>query len=312
MIPQDVPPEWSKEALLSKAQSYAEVMLSFPHDDWKFALWSTLSLELLARAALSAFSPVLVADAQNWHNLLHALDIKPKASKFNPRAIDISKVCERLQDLLLDFTPELQNFCIGHMARRNEELHSGATPFVSASNIAWLPTYYRACEVLLASMGHTLDLFLGDPEATFASGMIIADNDQSAKAVAGKIRSFAEVWANESTAEKDVLALQASTWATKQTGHRVLCPACKCNAVVSGSAISAPVLSITSDEITETIEYLPSIFECVACNLKISGLSQLIVAGVGSPYNATLTYDVRDYYALVDDYQGYEPDYNEP
>ena len=47
MIPQDEAHEWSAEALLNKAQSYSEEMLSFPHDDWRFALWSTLSLELL-------------------------------------------------------------------------------------------------------------------------------------------------------------------------------------------------------------------------------------------------------------------------
>jgi hypothetical protein len=32
---------WSKEALLAKAQRFAEEMLKHPRDDWRFALWGS-------------------------------------------------------------------------------------------------------------------------------------------------------------------------------------------------------------------------------------------------------------------------------
>ena len=100
MTPQEVPHGWSAEALLNKSQLYAEVMLSYPHGDWKFTLWSTLSLELLARAALSNFSPTLLADSKgSWHNLLYSLGNQPKAKNFTPKSIDISEVFGRLQEL---------------------------------------------------------------------------------------------------------------------------------------------------------------------------------------------------------------------
>ena len=313
MIPQDEAHEWTAELLLNKAQSYAEEMLSFPHDDWKFALWSTFSLELLARAALSTFSPTLVADSRNsWGNLLYALGIQPKTANFIPRSIDISEVLRRLQDLIPDFTPELESFCRRHMSKRNEELHSGATPFVGFSVTSWLPTYYQACAVLLSSMGDSLDRFVGSLESDVADAMIIAARDESAKSIRGAVNAHKVVWNNNSAEDKERLALQSSTWATRQLGHRVPCPACNCEAILFGSPIAPPLKTITKDEITETQEYLPSRFECVACNLKISGLSQLSAVHLGDTYNATFTYEAIDYYASEDHYSEYEPDFNEP
>ena len=313
MIPQEVPHEWSAEALLNKSQLYAEVMLTYPHSDWKFTLWSTLSLELLARAALSNFSPTLLADSKaNWNNLLYSLGNQPKAKSFTPRAIDISEVFGRLQDLLQDFTLELEAFCRGHLSKRNEELHSGATPFVSVNETSWLPTYYRACAVLLDSMEDDLERFLGSAEATVAEAMIEAAKDESAKSIKQAISAHKLVWDNNSSEDKESLALQSLTWATRQTGHRVPCPACECVAILSGSPIAPPLRTITEDEVTETQEYLPSRYECVACNLKISGLSRLSVAGLGDTFNAKFTYDVNDYFVPEDDYREYEPDFNDP
>ena len=314
MNPQDEPHEWAAEALLNKAQLYSEEMLSFPHDDWKFALWSTLSLELLARAALSTFSPALVAETKNnWDSLLYALDIQPNTTNFIPRAIDISEVFNRLQKLIPDFTPELESFCRRHMAKRNEELHSGGTPLVGVSTASWLPTYYQACIVLLSSMGKGIEQFLGSTEVNVAEAMIDAAKDESAKSIKGAIHAHKVVWDNNDIDEQESLALQSSTWATRQDGHRVSCPACDCAAILTGSAIAPPLKAITGDdEITETQEYLPSRFECVACSLKIHGLSQLSAAGLGDTYNATFIYDANVYYASEDYYGEYEPDYNEP
>ena len=312
MIPQEVPHEWSTPALVAKAQLYADEMLSFPHSDWEFALWSTLSLELLARATLSKFSPTLLADSKsNWNNLLYALGEQPKATNFSPRSIDIGDVFARLVELVQEFTPELAAFCRGHLSKRNQELHSGGTPFVGISENSWLPTYYRACKVLLESMDLSLPEFLGDSEATVANAMIEAAEDESAKSVNQAINAHKLVWETKDE-EKASLVAQSLTWATRQVGHRVSCPACDCAAIVSGAPFAAPLKTIAYDEITETQEYLPSRFECIACGLKISGLSRLSAAGLGNTFNATFTYDANDYYLSEDNYQGFEPDYNEP
>lgn len=309
---QKEPHPWSAEALLVKSQRYAEQMHTYVHDDWKFILWSTLALELLARAALSHISPTLLADSKDWNNILYSLEREPKVAKFAPRSIDISAVFLRLQGLVDDFTPELTGFSVTHLSRRNDELHSGATPLDGISASVWLPMFYRACEVLLKSMDEDLDYYLGDVRAAAAQTMIAASLDESAKAIGKAIHGSTKHWEEMDKEVRDQLKLQAIAWATKHVGHRIECPACKCAAIVTGSPIAAPTRSIEEDEITDVQEYLPSRFECIACGLKMAGLPHLAAAGIGDPFKATFTYDATELYRSSEDpYAGYEPDYND-
>jgi hypothetical protein len=68
---------------------------------------------------------------------------------------------------------------------------------------------------------------------------------------------------------------------------------------------------IDDDLVVETQLYLPAKFECVACHLKIAGLSQLGACGLGNPYKATSTYDWGEYFEAYDQYAGFEDDNNE-
>jgi hypothetical protein len=303
---------WSSDALLAKSQRFAEEMLKFPKDDWRFALWSTLVLELLGRAALAKVHPALLAEPKDWNHLLYSLGHSPKANKFVPKSIDVSSVFSRVRDINNEFTTELEGFAILHMNRRNEELHGGSTPLDSLKSSGWLPTYYRACEVLTKSAGSSLSLLLGAEETKVAEQMISAAMDESAKAVKQLVAAHKTIWNEKSSDEREKLSLQSSAWATKQDGHRVKCPACSSDALVSGVAISAPLRNLDNNNVVETQQYLPTKFECVACQLKVSGLSQLSVCGLGDTYKATLTYDLASYYIENDDYAGYEPDNNEP
>jgi len=94
-------------------------------------------------------------------------------------------------------------------------------------------------------------------------------------------------------------------------GHDVDCPACTSPALVSGEPVSTPQQRLSDGEIAETQEFLPNRFQCVACGLKISGLSHLAVVSLSVRYKKTQVYDVAEYYAPEDDYSGYEDDNNE-
>lgn len=303
---------WSKDALFSKAQRFAEEMLKHPKDDWQFALWSTLALELLGRAALAKVNPALLAEAKDWNNLYYSLGFNPTANKFVPKSIDVTAVFSRLREIHPEFTTELEGFAVLHMTRRNEELHAGSTPFDSLKTTAWLPTYYQTCTVLVESLGEKLNLLLGEEEASLAATLIAASRDESAKAVLKSVAARKTIWETKPAPERSKLSQQASTWATRHKGHRVSCPSCGSDAIVTGTAIAAPLKSINGDLIVEIQQYLPSKFECVACQLKIAGLSQLAACGLGNTYKATFTYDLAEYYAPNDDYASYEEDNNEP
>ena len=64
VTPIQTPHAWSKDTFLAKSQRYAEEMEPYTDDNWRFAFWSTLVLELLAKAALAHINPVLLANVE--------------------------------------------------------------------------------------------------------------------------------------------------------------------------------------------------------------------------------------------------------
>lgn len=312
VTPIQTPHAWSKDTLLAKSQRYAEEMESYTHDDWKFAFWSTLVLELLARAALAHINPVLLATVEQKNNLYYALGFPPKATKFVPSSIGMAEVFTRLGDILAGFLKEQVDFGILHMNRRNEELHSGTTPFDSLKTSDWLPKYYQICKLLLQSMGNDLELLVGTDKASYAETLISAAQDETAKSTNKLIAAHKTIWETKSKDEQQKLADKATAWATKHDGHRVKCPSCNSDSLISGEASAPPIKSIKNDQITEVQQYLPSKFECVACGLKISSFSNLSACGLGDTYKATFSYDATEYYQSNDEYDEYEPDFNDP
>lgn len=301
---------WSSEALLTKALLYVQEMQSLSREDWRFGLTSAFVLEFLARSALAAINPVLLADAKDWKNTYFALGRQPKAQKFIPKSIDASSVLTRLREILPDFTLELEGFSAKHINKRNEELHTGVSAFEGIPT-TWLAPFYQTCQVLLVSMSHNLEYLFGADEAELAEKLIAASHDESAKTVRKAIDAHKTVWWAQDETERKKLTQQATIWAAPQLGHRVVCPACANNSLVFGSAVSVPVKRLEDDFIVEVQDHLPVKFECVACGLKISGLSQLTACGLGATYKSTSTYDAADYYSPEDDYGQFEDDNNE-
>lgn len=300
--PAATPSIWDPEALYLKAQRYVQHMSELDSDEWEYALWSGFSLEFLARAALANVSPALLAETdKNWASLYHALGFNPTEERFSPKSIAISEVFKRLMAILPNFTKEHEAFGILHTGRRNSELHTGEPAFDGIKGSVWQPRFYQTCEILLSSVGMTLDDFFGKDEANVAMQLISAAADDSAKAVKGEVDAHRKVWEAKSEKERTTLLAQASLRATRQAGHRVDCPACASPALIFGEPVSAPVQSLRDGEITEKQEYLPNLFECIACSLKISGLSRLTVVGLGDRYKKTQIYDAAEYYAPQDD-----------
>lgn len=311
--PGKTPPTCDPDALYLKAERYVQHMSSLDSDDWEYALWSSLALELLARAALANVSPALLAEAdKSWSSLYHALGFTPVEEKFSPKSIAISEVFKRLSAILPDFAKEHESFGIQHTGRRNSELHSGEPTFDGIKGSTWQPRFYQTCDILLASMGMTLKDFVGEDEADVAQKLIAAAADDSAKAVNGEVEAHKKVWLAKPEQERATLGAQAAVWATRQSGHRVECPSCGSRALLTGEPVSGPSQRLSDGEITETQEYLPNQFECIACGLKIAGLSRLAVVGLSDRYKKTQIYDAAEYYAPEDQWAGYEEDNNEP
>jgi hypothetical protein len=220
-------------------------------------------------------------------------------------------VFKRLSAILPEFTKEHESFGVVHTGKRNAELHTGELAFEGVKGSTWQPRFYQTCQMLLTSMSIPLDEFLGEEEAEVARKLIEAAADESAKAVRGDVEAHKKVWNAKPEDERTTLKTQAAVWATRQNGHRVDCPSCASTALALGEPVSTPTQKLDDDEIIETQEYLPTHFECVACGLKVAGLSRLAVIGLSDRYKKTQTYDAAEYYAPADDWSDYEDDNNE-
>ena len=310
--PGATPATFDPQALYTKALRYIQNMDDYDSDEWEYALWSSLALEFLARAALANVSPALLAEAdKNGSTLYFALGFTPFEERFSPKSISISEVFKRLSAILPEFTKEHESFGVVHTGKRNAELHTGELAFEGVKGSTWQPRFYQTCQMLLTSMSIPLDEFLGEEEAEVARKLIEAAADESAKAVRGDVEAHKKVWNAKSEDERTTLKTQAAVWATRQNGHRVDCPSCTSTALALGEPVSTPTQKLDDDEIVETQEYLPTHFECVACGLKVAGLSRLAVIGLSDRYKKTQTYDAAEYYAPADDWSDYEDDNNE-
>ena len=314
MSVEETPHEWSKDALLAKAQRYAEIMLQQDRSDWQFGFWSALLLEILTRAALSNISPTLIADGKDWSNTYYALGYEPNIPKFSPKSSDTSELLKRAENIFPEFTREMLSFSITHINRRNNELHSGALPFDDLGSAIWLPKFYECAEVLLEKLDESLEFLFGPEEAKAAKTHVQALKDEAAKAVKGTINACKTLWSEKGADEKQKLGEQAKLLASRHIGHRVLCPACNNMALVQGSPIGAPTQDIDGDMVIEKQPMLPSSFECTACGLKISGYSKLMACELGDTYTSKSTYDATEYFGVEpeNEWYGMEDDNNEP
>lgn len=290
--------EWSKEALFAKAQLYAESMAENDDTDWKFGLWSAFALEMLVRCSVAAVSPCLIADNQDWANVLYGLGVQPKKAKFVPKSVAITELLPRAEELVTDFTREHANFCASHFARRNSEVHTGNFPFENVGSSTWLPMFYAVCEILLRSIGESLESLFGRDTASQAREDIEALRDETAKSVKGTISAHKTVWEQKTDEERATATAQAKTASLRHYGHRVTCPSCGSTALLQGKAAGEAKRTVDDSGIYERQVMKPEAFSCVACGLKISGFSKLLAAGLGNTYISTSHYDAVEFFEI--------------
>jgi len=290
--------EWSKDAFFSKAQLYAEAMGEHEDSNWQFGLWSAFTLELLIRALVANTSPALIADIQDWNNVLYGLGFEPKKQKFVAKSAAITELVARAEDLCTEFTREHANFCASHFARRNSEVHTGNLSFENLGSSSWLPTFYWVCSVVVSSIGESLESLFGAETAKRAQEEITALHDETAKAVKGTINAHRIVWEQKSVADKNTAKNQAETTALRHYGHRISCPVCGSIALLQGKPAGAAKRNVGEDDIVERQVMKPEAFHCVACGIKIAGYSKLLATGLGDTFISTSHYDPLEYFEI--------------
>lgn len=149
---------WTSESLWLKAKTYMDRAVAKEQSDSEFPLLSSLSLELLARAALTKVHPALNADPQDYTNLLYAFGYNIK----EPRSIPLHSVFIRLEKLVAGFSKPQRDFCEYMALLRNQELHTGELAFDNLKSSKWLARFYEVTKVLCLFLDKTLEDYLGE------------------------------------------------------------------------------------------------------------------------------------------------------
>ena len=293
---------WSKDALLAKAKVFFGKACGEDMDSTYFGMYNALGLELLSRAALAKFSPALLADPSSTENLLYALGLKDVGGK--QKSIMMNRVIALCAELIPDFNKDLQQVVTLMTERRNEELHTGGGGFAEYDVDKWLAGFYKACQVLGASMGETLETMFGREVATEAKKIMEQDSENIKKEVLDKISRRKKTYLEDMEMRPDemneLLTFSKTTVMRKthEGYHKVECPCCGNDAIVYGKESITSHDAIEDDVVVVKKDVMASSFQCEVCKLRLTSYAELKVAGLPLHYTNTYYYDPTEYFDI--------------
>jgi hypothetical protein len=290
-------PAFDSMALFNKSRRYAHRAIdarnNMDHD--QFQLWSSLSLELLAKAALASINPCLIADPQHWPSLFAASG-GPIQGEY--RTIIAKTAFERLTHIHKRFGAKERDFCMLLSTRRNSELHSGELPFEDIRPDSWVPKFWSVASIILEAAGQSLEKWIGEKEAHDAVEIIEERLSALEQAVQARIeihrRDFEKLYPKGSEARRLFETLRRY----KAHPHYVsisdsektdaVCPACGLHGELTGIPWNVIKHSPEFDgEVwsqTVTKDCASEYFQCRYCELELDGVDEIKSAGLSEEF----------------------------
>lgn len=304
-------PSLQAEALYAKSQVYINrgFRALDSGDREEYQLWASLALELIGKAALASVHPALITDPNHFQSLFAACG---RVISADTKTITAKTLFARLSHLGKAFDKRHQTFCEQISLRRNAELHSGESPFSGMAPDAWEREFWSAAECILKMQDETLESWLGSEKAK-APKKVIAKAEAARKwEVKDRISRhkddfesrFKDPKKREEAREKaENLGWRdiAKFFKTSPEGElSVECPACECNAPISGVVWDEETID-SNDEWWEEkvrVHYVSQEFHCPTCLLGLSDSDEILAAGLPPEFDHE---EVRE--------REFEPDY---
>lgn len=155
------PRPWDADAMLLKAKLFLNHAMDEDEEHRDFderALWASLALELLAKAALARVSPVLIAAPnEEGNSLLVASGLVDGDVRFmSVQAKTLFGRCSKA------FKPFNEKEAQAIAAARNEYLHGAAPTFTLIPPEAWWPRYWAQVQILVNACDRVLEDLVGN------------------------------------------------------------------------------------------------------------------------------------------------------
>ena len=292
---------WDYDSLYKKAKEFVHKGLE--HQDPssnEVLLWCIMALELLARATLSNKNPALLVDLRNEDSLRSACGVPAKKTPTSAPANVIFSRCVAICD---DFTEEHLKRCLSWLGWRNEELHTGSSPFENIRTSDWRPEYFRICSILLSENKLNLKDFIGKPQAEAAHTIIDSLDDQKKKEAHDQVYK-ARLKFREREAEDQAIRLQEGSARAKKVVSTNMqckeekCPSCLGRAVLVSDLVRSTTPVDSDGELVQEDVWLPFALVCYCCDLKLAEHAHVAAVGFGNQYSTTDILDPIDYYGI--------------
>lgn len=292
--------EFDHNALWMKSRLFVNRVLDAENrSDDERALWASMSFELLAKAALSKSSPLLIADiGVDGRHLLAAAGLLEDDLPFN--TIATKTVIARCAIAF----PRLDKKRAERLAAdRNAYVHSGALGYELPLHRNWWPEYWTLMSVLVDAYGKDLVELVGADSATEVEAMLtrnlkyIEDRTQTLISMAMKRYASSK---NGEIAPRDRKRWKNQNQLSLGLSYfdESICPACKeCGRLEAEQVESLNVADLEwidfGDGVFEptgmvTAIALPDYFSCENCQLVLDGAQYLEAAGIGDGFEVQL------------------------
>jgi hypothetical protein len=308
---------FSSEATWHKSKVFVERALKSrdERDFASFYLWAAVALELLAKSTLANIHPVLVADPNDFLNVLCAFGIKDPPRK---KSITAATVYERLSHLSTDFDDKIKKTCMFMANFRNAELHSGETPLAGLDQRKWVPAFWKAVNVILIMQNKTLKDWVGEEEGSRVSTLLTDSSQLLAQVVEARISRKSAEYSEKyppGTKEREAAYQQSkmreaprSIFMLADQLEEENCPACESKAWLLGTEWDQSIVESGTDIHPDygysmpwdkiLTEYNVEGFRCFECGLVLEGKDEIKFAGLSESFERV---EIQE--------PDYEPDY---
>ncbi|APU17783.1 MULTISPECIES: hypothetical protein [Actinoalloteichus] len=254
------------------------------------ALWASLALELLAKAALARVSPLLVAAPnEEGSNLLVAAGLTQGKGGFN--SVTASTLFTRCAKAFRPFDVAEAK---GISRARNDYLHGGAAVFSTIPEEAWWPRYWAQAAILINAQDRDIDELVG-PDRVAIVEDYLARNKRN---IEHRVEMLIARAAQRLKQYRDgVLPAKLFSEWNKTFDHGVSlsysaiekCPACGEEGEVEGDIVESSDVQyaqVNDDEwdVWANTTVLSDLFSCSTCKLVLDGSDLLAVAGISMEF----------------------------
>lgn len=287
----------------------AKLFLSYSADDSRSfderALWASLALELLAKAALTRVNPTLIAHpSDDGVNLLIASGVVPGDARFT--SLPAKSLYSRCARVFKPFSDSQANKIT---QARNDYLHGGVAAFTAIPEAAWWPRFWAQAAILVNAMDKRIDDLLPWEQAR-AVDKYLEQNTKNIEHRAemlierAKQRILLRESGNMSAKVEAELSAPRDLTAGLPHSTEITCPACGDTGRLEGehvneSELHTEVLSEEDYDQWMDLTIGADHFSCPNCKLVLDSYELLDAAGLDTDFGAMG--DPADYYG-DDDY----------